>query len=532
MKKLTLFLAFAMIVTFAFPSGLLTNTNQSAQFIRMMSRNASLGIDGVYYNPAGLIKLEDGWHFSINSQTIFQTRTIDSQFPWLNDGYYEGAVDVPVFPTGFAVYKNDKWAFSFGFGPNAGGGSAVYDRGIPSFEIPISKFGMGLGSIGALFENFGAPSVSGYDANLKLDGSSIFWGYQLGATYEINEMISVSAGVRYMSAKNVYQGSITDIVVETGTGPIGGSNYLELVSPILDQASGMLQNAATMMSGAISAGLLDPNANVTDPQLLGLLSYLNIETITNQAALDLMNSTQGSLAVLQGTDVSDKEVDVEQNGAGFTPILGVNITPNENLNIGLRYEHKTYMTVENNTTIDDLGLFPDGAISRSDVPGIIGAGIGYTDNDKFELQLSYNMYLDKYVSWGGNVRDISVWKDIDQSQIRIREIENNSFDVGLGAQFNITEAFSISAGSQYQKAGVADSYHSDFSYTSPTTIAVGGGFMWKITEQLTLDAAVSTVFYEDTEVEFFDPVLNGSYDETYGKETLNFAVGLSYSIFR
>ena len=195
MKKLTLLVALTMFVNVAFSNGLLTNNNQSAQFIRMMSRNASLGIDAVYYNPAGLIKLEDGWHFSINSQTIFQTRIIDSQFPWLNDGYYEGDVTVPVFPTGFAAYKNDKWAFSFGFGPNAGGGSAVYDRGIPSFEIPISKFGMGLTSIAPLLGEFG---VSGYEANLKLDGSSIFMGYQLGATYAINEILSVSAGVRYM----------------------------------------------------------------------------------------------------------------------------------------------------------------------------------------------------------------------------------------------------------------------------------------------------------------------------------------------
>ena len=36
-----------------FAGGLLTNTNQHVAFNRMMSREASIGIDGVYYNPVG-----------------------------------------------------------------------------------------------------------------------------------------------------------------------------------------------------------------------------------------------------------------------------------------------------------------------------------------------------------------------------------------------------------------------------------------------------------------------------------------------
>ncbi len=145
MKKLTFVAALFLLVNFAFAGGILTNTNQSAQFIRMMSRNASLDIDAVYFNPAGLIKLEDGWHFAFYSQTIFQDKNVESQFPFLNDGTYKGTVKVPVFPTAFAVYKKENWAFSLGFGPNAGGGSAEFKDGLPSFEIPISKLGTWFG---------------------------------------------------------------------------------------------------------------------------------------------------------------------------------------------------------------------------------------------------------------------------------------------------------------------------------------------------------------------------------------------------
>ncbi len=42
MRKLIFIAAFFMLANVVFAGGLLTNTNQSAQFIRLMSRNASL----------------------------------------------------------------------------------------------------------------------------------------------------------------------------------------------------------------------------------------------------------------------------------------------------------------------------------------------------------------------------------------------------------------------------------------------------------------------------------------------------------
>ena len=40
----------------------LTNTNQSIGFLRNPSRDGAIDIDGVYYNPAGVGFLDEGWH--------------------------------------------------------------------------------------------------------------------------------------------------------------------------------------------------------------------------------------------------------------------------------------------------------------------------------------------------------------------------------------------------------------------------------------------------------------------------------------
>jgi long-chain fatty acid transport protein len=188
-------LMFVVLTTTA--GGLLTNTNQSAQFVRMLSRNASTQIDAVYFNPAGLIKLNNGWHFAISNQSIFQEKTVTSGYPLLNNGEYIGKVKAPVFPTAFGVYKTDNFAFSLGFGPNGGGGSADFDRGLATFEIPLSRLVPELKGLSALGFN-----VTGYNAAITFSGSSIFWGIQAGATFKLNDMLSVYGGVRVLPSTN------------------------------------------------------------------------------------------------------------------------------------------------------------------------------------------------------------------------------------------------------------------------------------------------------------------------------------------
>ena len=74
MKKpvLALVMIVAVVMT-TFAGGILTNTNQSAQFVRMLSRNASTQIDAVYFNPAGLTNMKDGLHFSYGQLGLLGT---------------------------------------------------------------------------------------------------------------------------------------------------------------------------------------------------------------------------------------------------------------------------------------------------------------------------------------------------------------------------------------------------------------------------------------------------------------------------
>lgn len=117
-----------------FAGGILTNTNQHVSFLRMLARGASIDIDGVYSNPAGLAFLpEDGLYLSLNGQSAYQTRNIKATFPlFIEDGntrYYKGKASAPFIPSFQGAYKKGDWTISGSFAVVGGGGKASFDDG-------------------------------------------------------------------------------------------------------------------------------------------------------------------------------------------------------------------------------------------------------------------------------------------------------------------------------------------------------------------------------------------------------------------
>ena len=105
-------------VTTATAGGILTNTNQSIDFLRNPARDAAIGLDGVYSNPAGVAFLPEGFHLGFNWQYAHQTRTITSTNPVFalgrkNQGQttkiFEGVADAPFIPSLQAAYNKGDW---------------------------------------------------------------------------------------------------------------------------------------------------------------------------------------------------------------------------------------------------------------------------------------------------------------------------------------------------------------------------------------------------------------------------------------
>ncbi len=528
MKKLIVFTGILLSFSQVFAGGLLTNGNQSAQYIRMLSRNASTNVDAVYFNPAGLMKMDNGFYFAVQSQSLFQTKTIESKFPLLNNSKYEGTLAAPVFPTAFAIYKKDKFAFSLGLGPNSGGGSITFDKGLPSFEKSISKLVPGLADLSKL-----GKTVSGYGVDIYFKGESVYWGIQGGVSYKVNNIFSVYGGARYLPATNTYNGYIKNISVKVNSTLTNAKTFLQNdVAPLLTASANSATGAATMVQPLISGGagsltlaqapLSAAQRTQLEQGLLGLglpqsqISAMNITQVQaafNAGAVTLNGKAATMIAT--GNAVQDKEVDVEQTGSGITPIIGFNISPNEKLNIGIKYEFKTKLTLTNKTVVDGTGMFPDKKESASDIPSILSIGADYKISKALKLSVSYNGYRDKAVDWGTNVYG------------EPRVIGYNTWEVALGAQYQLTEKFALSMGYLHTEMYMLEQFQSDFSYYSPAN-TFGGGFEWKASSKFTVDAGALITKYDDSTKQFTEMPPVGSYSETYKKSNIGFALGLAY----
>lgn len=212
MKKNLLIGAASLIVSIpTFAGDYLTNTNQNAAFLRMVARGASIDIDGVYSNPAGLAFLpEDGFHLSLTGQSAYQTREILATSPlWTLDGntterYYKGTASAPIIPSFHGAYKKDRWVISASFAITGGGGKASFDNGLPMFDAL---------AIGGIYTNAQLTGLVGkpvtpdmYEINSAMDGKQYIYGVQLGVSYRFNNWLSAFIGGRMNYVKSGYEG--------------------------------------------------------------------------------------------------------------------------------------------------------------------------------------------------------------------------------------------------------------------------------------------------------------------------------------
>lgn len=526
-----------LLMNTAFAGGILTKTNQSAQFVRMLSRNASTDLDAVYFNPAGLTQMNNGFYFGLHNQSIFQTSTINSGFPLLHNPEYKGETTAPVFPSAFAVYKTDKWAFSAGFGVNAGGGTTKFDRGLPSFEKQIARIVPQLSGLSSL----GYP-VADYGVDISFEGSSVFWGIQGGATYKINKIISVYLGARYVPAVNTYYGSITNIKLGAVGGLQNAQAYLTSAAAVATAKSqataagaASLQPLVSGGAGAFTLAQVEGAGKITHEQRLQIegglqqvgLTAAQISAITIAAAQTTYATTSAYLAGTASaltnpttgvvSKLADKHVDVKQTGGGVTPIIGVDIHLDK-LNIGLKYEHMCIIGLTNKTVVDGTNLFPDGAKTNSDIPAIIAGGADYQVTDKLKLSGSFTQFMDKNVNWGKNV------------YLQDRTIDKNFLELSFGAEYKLTDNFAVSAGYMNSNTGVSEQFQSDFSF-SDDSYTTGLGFQWNMNKRLVLDAGMMLTTYKNSTKTFTEAAPIGTYKETYGKDTFTFAFGIGYKIF-
>ncbi len=433
--------------------GILTNTNQSIDFLRNPARDAAIGLDGVYSNPAGVAFLPEGFHLGINWQYAHQTRTIESTNPYFalgrkNGGNavktFEGVADAPFIPSLQAAYNKGNWSIQFNFSVPGGGGSCEFADGLGSFESVV-------GSIANQLKPFGA---TGYDMDGYMQGRNYYFGFQLGAAYKITPNLAVYGGLRLLYGTATYKAKIHNIMVNTAGGYVDFGSFL--------------QYASTTVDGGIS----QVNAGIAQYEAAGVPVPAELTTQLTQleAAKQNMNALQ---KYSQGVNLL-----CNQSSVGVAPIIGVDYKIGQ-FNFAAKYEFKTQIRMKNESTVNEASEIPavnkfrDSEKIDEDSPAQLALGAQWSPVNNVRLNLGYHHFFDKDATWYNNAQD---------------KLDGGTNEYLGGVEWDITDRFTISGGAQITRYQLTDEYMNDMSFVV-NSYSLGFGFNYKASDVITLKAA-------------------------------------------
>lgn len=460
--------------------GLLTNTNQNIAFLRNPARDAAIGIDGVYSNPAGVVFLGEGIHLSINLQNAHQTRTIQTGFPLFvynanNPGLqtheFKGEADAPLIPSLQAAWNTGKWSLQFGFAITGGGGKCEFDNGLGSFEQvvagmttyknTINQLCSSLDQVNAMLEMTPGmnpiPGMSGHQMGDKyafdsyMRGRQYYYGFTFGAAYKVNDNLSVYGGVRMLYGTANYYGYVKNIQVEHVSA--SGSQMVSATEHFGTLASQTTQAAAIMEAAGLSE-----QAN----QLKTAATQVNTLSAATQ----------------------DIELNCDQTGWGVAPIIGVDYKVGK-LNLAAKYEFKTRMRLKNKSAnsasaknISLLDKYADGGKVAEDSPALFTLGAQYEILPSLRVMAGWHHYF-----------------DVDTKQYT-KDMLGDTNEWLAGAEYDINKYVQVSAGFQKTNYDQNDLMMNDISY-NVSSWSFGLGVGVKVASNIKLNAAYFQTNYDD-----------------------------------
>ncbi len=527
-----------------FAGGLLTNTNQHVAFNRMMSREASIGIDGVYYNPAGVVFMGEGNHLAINWQAAWQTRTINNDYKLFTNNVnnpttprdFKGKAVAPVIPSFQYAYNKGRWSFQGNFALTGGGGKCTFDNGLGSFEKIVSETAMGaIGLAGAIDYAANKILVPGsinpdgtinsanfkpmftrndafgndgkYSFNSYMHGRQYYFGLSAGAAYKVTDNFSVYAGLRGIYATCNYYGYVEDIKV--GNMPL---------YQVLDPSK---ENSANIELSCDQSGI-------------GFTPMLAVDYKTGRwnfsakyefkTRMRLKNKSVNQLPSIGNLDDNLKN----QMNKLFTGTFMAAGMPQEQAMIKAEQASQAVLADKNvmattaglkqqfDSKIDKaIGEYADGKKIAGDIPSLLTVGVGYSPIDELRINVGFH-WFDDYNATSYNNRNKLLKK-------------RGTLEFNAGVEYDVNKKITVSTGWQNTNYGLTDEYMDDKSFVVGSN-SVGLGGVYHITKKLDFSVAYFHTFYnhvKTSEEVTLAPGKTVTYNSDYTRNNSAFAAGVN-----
>ena len=278
-------------------------------------------------------------------------------------------------------------------------------------------------------------------------------------------------GTHYMYATSLYtKGNIDngtlhgDVAFKCGLDP-------QLNEPDLDMfAKQLKKKGIKKVDGKLVVDLV-----LTDPVKS---EQLQNATTAYQTAANKFATAQSNFA--------DRYLNCTQTGWGITPIVGLDVKYGK-FNLGTRLEFTNHLNIENDTKVDDTGLFKDGVNTPNDLPGLFTIGGQYEILPSVRVMASYHYFFDK---------------DAKMANDKQKYLSGNTKEYLAGAEWDVTKGITVSCGLQRTKYGLGDgTYLNDMSFVTSSR-SYGFGAKIKVTKNASLNIAYFWTNYEHFKKEY------------------------------
>ena len=184
-KKFGLVALIATLGTTTFGASIDHIQNYTAEYNANMAQQAAISpTTSAYFNPAGIMRLENGTYFTAGAQLAFGKETMKYHTKNGDGGDYSADLNAPI-PNLALIRKQDDRAFFWTFGGIAGGGELEYKDGVAGIKVLED-------AIPGATQNF----ISAKDNGSSATGENMYAQTTIGTAWNINNKLSMSVAGR------------------------------------------------------------------------------------------------------------------------------------------------------------------------------------------------------------------------------------------------------------------------------------------------------------------------------------------------
>ena len=283
---------------------------------------------------------------------------------------------------------------------------------------------------------------------------------------------------------------------------------------------------SAMLAGLLGANGITPDQYTLDSKMEGKQYIFGGQLNLTYKIADFLSAAVGFRAnyydgFYRGHVIADNhpmlgqlaalELDVDQKGWGFAPIVGLNYHQGP-LTVAARYEFRTKIETENTTNNLNAGLgqglqkvmmatpdggvklqtisqtigsyitpYADGVKTRYDMPALLSLAVGYELTPSLRATAEYHFFDDKSAKMSGDRQD---------------ELTSGTHEFLLGAEYDINDKFTVSLGGQRTDYGLSDGYQQDTSFACDS-YSIGLGGAYNVNEKIRLNVGYFVTLYSD-----------------------------------